>query len=72
MSSQINKRKPPNRSCPTPVFFFIFFCPRGLAVTFLEDKAVTKVTHAHTHTLPRQTSLSGQVGRASAGVPRQD
>lgn len=38
MSTEINKRKPPNRSSP-PLWF-----SRGLAVTFPQDKVVTKVT----------------------------
>lgn len=38
MSTEINKRKPPDRS-PPPLWF-----SRGLAVTFPRDKAVTKVT----------------------------
>lgn len=37
MSTEINKRKPPDRSSP-PLWF-----SRGLAVTFPQDKAVTKV-----------------------------
>lgn len=38
MSTEINKRKPPDRSSP-PLWF-----SRGLAVTFPQDKVVTKVT----------------------------
>lgn len=38
MSTEINKRKPPDRSSP-PLWF-----SRGLAVTFPQDKVVTKVS----------------------------
>lgn len=38
MSTEINKRKPPDRSSP-PLWF-----SRGLPVTFPQDKVVTKVT----------------------------
>lgn len=47
MSSEINKRKPPDRSSP-PIWF-----SRGLTVTFPQDKVVTKVTP-----LPKPLRLS--------------
>lgn len=43
MSTEINKRKPPDRSSP-PLWF-----SRGLAVTFPQDKVVTKVTPSQAH-----------------------
>lgn len=70
MSSQINKRKPLNRSSPPLVFSSssLFFHPRGLAVTFPEDKVVTKVTHTHAHSPLENISLwSG--GRSLGGGP---
>lgn len=56
MSTEINKRKPPDRS-PPPLWF-----SRGLAVTFPQDKAVTKVT-------PPSPSLWGKrrVGGGESG-----
>lgn len=62
MSSQINKRKPPDRSPPPPVFSsfsFFSFSPRGLAMTSPEDKAVTKVTLARARSLGKHLSLVG-------------
>lgn len=57
MSTEINKRKPPNRSSP-PLWF-----SRGLAVTFPQDKVVMKVT------LLFSPSLSGKrrVGGVESG-----
>lgn len=71
MSSQINKRKPLNRSSPPLVFSSssLFSHPRGLAVTFPEDKVVTKVTHTRTLSFGKHLSLVGwaEPRRGSSG-----
>lgn len=53
MSTEINKRKPPDRSSP-PLWF-----SRGLAVTFPQDKVVTKVTHLFSQSLKGKGRVGG-------------
>lgn len=67
MSTKINKRKPPDRSFP-PLWF-----SRGLAVTFPQDKVVTKVTLPTTtlHSPPPQTISLRQKPRVGSGKSRQ-
>lgn len=67
MSTEINKRKPADRSSP-PLWF-----SRGLAVTFPQDKVVTKVT-PHPPTLSSHPPLMPHLSKASEGwvVENQD
>lgn len=56
MSTEINKRKPPDRSSP-PLWF-----SRGLAVTFPQDKVVTKVSPTSRPHPPAHLSKANEGG----------